>query len=58
MKEFYWWVLIVTCLIMLLGFSIALALYADQRIRKAEIILQRAEQLERKQNLLERKNDE
>lgn len=58
MKEFYWWILIVTCLIALLGFSVALALYADQRVRKAEIILQRAEQLEKKQKLLTRKDDE
>jgi hypothetical protein len=58
MKEFYLWVAIVTCLIVLLGFSIALALYADQRIRKAEIILQRAEQLEKKQKFLTRKDDE
>ena len=57
MKEFWFWVLIVTFLIVLLGFSVALALYADQRVRKAEIILQRAEQLERKKPL-ERKDDE
>ena len=48
MKEFYWWVLIVTCLIALLGFSIASSLYADKQVRKAEAILQRAEQLEKK----------
>ena len=58
MREFYWWVLIVTLLIGLLGFSIALALYADKTVRKAEIILQRAEQAEKKQKLLERKSDE
>lgn len=59
MKEFYLWVAIVTFLIALLGFSIALALYADQRVRKAEIILQRAEQLEKKRNAkLEPKKDE
>jgi hypothetical protein len=57
MKEFYLWVAIVTCLIVLLGFSIALALYADKQIRKAEIILQRAEQLERKQKLLKEKDE-
>jgi hypothetical protein len=57
MKEFYWWVLIVTCILVLLGFSVALALYADQRVRKAEVILQRVEQLERKKPL-ERKDDE
>lgn len=48
MKEFYWWILIVTFLIALLGFSIASALYADKTVRKAEAILQRAEQLEKK----------
>ncbi len=52
MKEFWFWVLIVTFLTVLLGFSIVAALYADQRVRKAEIILQRAEQLERKQKVL------
>jgi len=58
MKEFYWWVLIVTFLLVLLGFSAALALHADKTVRKAEIILQRAEQLEKKQKSLERKDDE
>lgn len=48
MKEFYWWVLIVTFLLFLLGFSIALSWHADKRLRKAEVILQRAEQLEKK----------
>jgi len=48
MKEFYWWVLIVTFLLALLGFSIASALYADKQVRKAEAILLRAEQLEKK----------
>jgi len=56
MKEFWFWVLIVTSLIILLGFSIALSLHADQRVRKAEIILQRAEQLEKKQKLLTEKD--
>jgi len=58
MKEFYWWVLIVTFILVLLGFSITAAIYADQRVRKAEIILQRAEQFEKKQKLLQRKDDE
>jgi uncharacterized membrane protein len=59
MKEFYWWVVIVTFILVLLGFSISAALYADQRVRKAEIILQRAEQLEKKRNAkLEPKKDE
>jgi len=38
--------------LVLLGFSAALALHADKQVRKAEIILQRAEQLEK-----EKKND-
>jgi uncharacterized membrane protein len=59
MKEFYWWVLIVTFILVLLGFSITAAIYADQRVRKAEIILQRAEQLEKKRIAkLEPKKDE
>jgi hypothetical protein len=57
MREFYWWVLIVTCLTTLLGFSIALALYADKTVRKAEIILQRAEQVEKKQKVLKEKDE-
>jgi len=59
MKEFYWWVAIVTFILVLLGFSISAAIYADQRVRKAEIILQRAEQLEKKRTAkLEPKKDE
>lgn len=59
MKEFYWWVAIVTFILVLLGFSISAAIYADQRVRKAEIILQRAEQLEKKRAAkLEPKKDE
>jgi hypothetical protein len=48
MKEFWFWVLIVTFLLALLCFSITLALYADRTVRKAEVILQRAEQAEKK----------
>ena len=55
MKEYYWWVAIVTLILVLLGFSAALALYADQRVRKAEIILQRAEQLEKEKKSDRRK---
>jgi hypothetical protein len=58
MKEFYWWVLIVTFILVLLGFSITAAIYADQRVRKAEIILQRAEQLEKKRNFKKEEKDE
>ena len=58
MREFWFWVLIVTFLIVLLGFSVTLALYADQRVRKAEIILQRAEQVEKNQKLKKGQDDE
>ena len=58
MKEFYWWVLIVTFILVLLGFSITAAIYADQRVRKAEIILQRVEQLEKKRNFKKEEKDE
>ena len=59
MKEFYWWVLIVTLLLVLLGLTATLALYADTKVRKAEIILQRAEQLEKKiKQKLEPRKDE
>ncbi len=52
MKEFYWWVLIVTFLLALLCFSIASALYADKQVREAKAILLRVEQLDK-----EKKND-
>jgi hypothetical protein len=57
MKEFYWWVLIVTFLLALLGFSIASALYADNRVRKAEAILLRVEQLEKEKKYERRKKE-
>jgi TM2 domain-containing membrane protein YozV len=58
MKEFWLWVLIVTFLIALLGFSIASALYADKQVREAKAILLRVEQLEKKQkSKLEPKSD-
>ena len=58
MKEFYWWVLVVTFLLAILGFSISAAVYATQTVRKAEIILQRAEQLEKKRNFKKEEKDE
>lgn len=58
MKEFWFWVLIVTFLLALLCFSVALSLHADQRVRKAEVICQRAEQLEKKHKLLKEKDEQ
>ena len=57
MKEFWFWVLIVTFLIALLGFSISAALYADKQVRKAEAILLRAEQFEKEKKNDRRKKD-
>jgi len=56
MKEFWFWVAIVSLLIALLGITLMAVLYADKQIRKAEIILQRAEQIENKRNF--KKKDE
>jgi uncharacterized membrane protein len=48
MKEFYWWVAIVTLLLFLnLASWMGLA-YMDKKLNKAEAIVQRAEQLEKK----------
>jgi hypothetical protein len=58
MKEFWFWVAIVTLIIFcLMGLSFAI-IHVNKQITKAEIILQRAEQAEKKQKLLERKSDE
>ena len=48
MKEFYWWVLIVTLLIAILAFSLVAMLHIDKQLRETKVILQRAEQLEKK----------
>jgi hypothetical protein len=48
MKEFWFWVAIVTLLIFLLFVSLLGILYINKQIKKAEIILLRAEQVEKK----------
>ena len=48
MKEFWYWVAIVTLLIFLLFVSLVGILYINKQIKKAEAILIRAEQLEKK----------
>ena len=59
MKEFWFWVAIVTLIIfclMVLSFAI---IHVNKQITKAEIILQRAEAIEKKQRAkLEPKKDE
>lgn len=58
MKEFWFWVAIVTLIIfglMMLSFAIA---YQSKQLNKAEALLTRIEEKERKVKLLERKDDE
>ena len=58
MKEFWFWVAIVTLIIfslMMLSFAIA---YQSKQLKKAEVMLIRIEEKERKFKLLERKDDE
>ena len=50
MKEFWFWVAIVTLIIFcLMGLSFAI-IHVNKQVTKAEVILQRAEQLEKKRN--------
>lgn len=58
MKEFWFWVAIVTLIIfslMMLSFAIA---YQSTQLKKAEALLIRIEEKDRKLKLLERKDDE
>ena len=58
MKEFWFWVAIVTLIIfslMVLSFAVA---YQSKQINKAEALLVRIEEKERKQKLLDRKDNE
>jgi uncharacterized membrane protein YvbJ len=58
MKEFWFWVAIVTLMIfimMALSFAVA---YQSKQLNKVEALLTRIEEKDRKQKLLERKDDE
>jgi uncharacterized membrane protein YvbJ len=58
MKEFWFWVAIVTLMIfimMALSFAVA---YQSKQLNKAEALLTRIEEKDRRQKLLERKDDE
>jgi len=57
MKEFWFWVAIVTLIIfgfMLMSFGLA---YQSKQLKEAKIILQRLEEKERKQKLLKEKEE-
>lgn len=51
MNEFWRWVLVVTLITALLSGTFMVALYVGKLVRKAEVILQRAEQLEKRKKL-------
>jgi anti-sigma-K factor RskA len=58
MNEFWRWVTVATLIIfsiMMLSFAIA---YQSKQLKKAEALLTRIEEKERKQKLLDRKDDE
>jgi hypothetical protein len=58
MREFWFWVAIVTLIlicIMLLSFAI---LHTNVQIKKVDAVLQRLEEKERKQKLLKEREDE
>lgn len=58
MKEFWFWVAIVTLIIFcLMGLSFAIV-YQTKQLNKAEAMLTRIEEKDRKLKLLERKDDE
>ena len=58
MKEFWFWVIIVTLIIFgLMGLSF-LAIYQTKQLKKAEVILMRLEDKERKQKLVKEQDDE
>jgi predicted membrane protein len=58
MREFWFWVAIVTLIIFcLMGLSFAI-IHVNKQITKAEAILQRAEQLEKQRKQKEKKDDE
>ena len=58
MKEFWFWVAIVTLIIFILMMLSFAVVHQSKQLKKAEALLVRIEEKERKQKLLERKNDE
>lgn len=52
MKEFWFWVVIVTLLLAILAFSLVAMFHVDKQLRETKAILQRVEQLDK-----EKKND-
>lgn len=57
MKEFWFWVLIVTLIAAILSATLMSALYMGKQLRKTEAILLRAEQLEKEKKNERNKKD-
>ena len=57
MKEFWLWVIIVTLLIALLGYTLVAAFHVDKQLRRTEAILLRAEKFEKEKKDDRRKKD-
>ena len=57
MKEFWFWVIIVTLLIAILAFSLVSMLHVDKQLRETKAILQRVEQIDKEKKNDRRKKD-
>ena len=57
MKEFWFWVMIVTLLIAILAFSLVAMFHVDKQLRDTKVILQRVEQLDKEKKNDRRKKD-
>ena len=57
MKEFWFWVMIVTLLIAILAFSLVAMFHVDKQLRDTKAILQRVEQLDKEKKNDRRKKD-
>ena len=57
MKEFWFWVMIVTLLIAILAFSLVAMLHIDKQLRETKVILQRVEQIDKEKKNDRRKKD-
>ena len=57
MKEFWFWVMIVTLLIAILAFSLVAMFHVDKQLRETKAILQRVEQIDKEKKNDRRKKD-
>lgn len=57
MKEFWFWVIIVTLLLAILAFSLVAMFHVDKQLRETKAILQRVEQIDKEKKNDRRKKD-